>query len=524
MKRQIAIGEQDFEKIRKNHIFYVDKTDLISEWWDGMDSVTLITRPRRFGKTLNMSMLNCFFSTKYAGREDLFDGLKIWERDDYRSIQGTYPVIFMSFAGVKDSSYDNCVKRLKSIIERAFRDHEYLAESNRLTDKDKCFFNHVSKEMDDNTATEALQNLSYLLEKHFGKKAVILLDEYDTPLQEAYVKGYWDELADFIRTLFNNTFKTNPYMERALMTGITRVSKESIFSDLNNLRVITTTSESYAECFGFTEAEVFSAMEEQEIPEKEKSIVKEWYDGFTFGNKTDIYNPWSIISYLNEKKVGTYWANTSSNNLISHLLKTGHNNIKCGFEELLSGHCIITTIDEQIIFNQLEHSINAIWSLLLASGYLKVVKREIFPESTKEDEYTLTITNLETKRMFHSMITDWFKNTGVMNRFVKSMLEGNVLDMNRYMNEIALSTFSSFDTGTKPGIKAPESFYHGFVLGLLVENASEYIVKSNRESGFGRYDVVMQPKNTENPAVIMEFKVIAKDEGEKRWKTPPEMR
>ncbi len=515
MKRRIAIGEQDFEKIIKGNIFYVDKTGFVSEWWDSGDTVTLITRPRRFGKTLSMYMLNCFFSNKYQDKSDLFKGLKIWDKEEYRRLQGTYPVIFLSFAGVKDANAYDAIERIKLIISRLYREHEYLLDSKKLSDEDKHNIKMMRGELSNLVASEALQNLSYYLQKHFDKKVIILLDEYDTPMQEAYVSGYWDELSAFIRTLFNNTFKTNPYLERALMTGITRISKESIFSDLNNLRVITTTSNAYEESFGFTEAEVFDAMDEQGLPESEKRLVKEWYDGFTFGEKTDIYNPWSIISYLRERKLGPYWANTSSNNLISHLLKTGNNNIKSGFEDLLSGKCIVTAIDEQIVFNQLDRSISAIWSLLLASGYLKVVKHVIYPDSTKEDEYTIDITNFETKRMFHSMIIDWFKNTGAMNYFVKSMIEGNVLNMNRYMNEIALSTFSSFDTGIKPNIKAPENFYHGFVLGLLVENSSEYIVRSNKESGFGRYDVIMQPKNINKPAIIMEFKVIAKDDGEK---------
>ncbi len=515
MKRQVALGEQDFEKFRKENLFYIDKTNLISEWWDSMDSVTLITRPRRFGKTLNLSMLNCFFSNKYMGRSDLFEGLKIWERDDFRKLQGQYPVIFISFADVKDSNYDEAMHSIKLGIQNLYDQHSYLLDSTVLSDRDKQSYAKISEDMDAATAKDSIRRLSILLEKHFGKKTIILMDEYDTPMQEAYVNGYWDRISDFFRVLLNKAFKNNPSLERGMMTGITRVSKESIFSDLNNLIIITTTSSAYSDCFGFTEKEVFTAMDEQGLPDKEKGLVKEWYDGFSFGTLSDIYNPWSIISYMREGKVGTYWANTSANGLVSHLLKTGHNSIKKDFELLLSGESITTEIDEQIVYNQLDSSIGAIWGLLLASGYLKVVKHTAYPDSTKADDYTLGITNLETRRMFRSMIAGWFEGSGLMNDFVKSMFAGNVPGMNRYMNEIALVTFSSFDTGTKPSIKAPENFYHGFVLGLLVENSSDYLLKSNRESGFGRYDVVMEPKDKTKRAVIMEFKVLAEDEGEK---------
>ncbi len=516
MKRQVAIGVQDFEKLRKNKFFYVDKSSFIKEWWDSGDDVTLITRPRRFGKTLNMSMLNCFFSNEYAGRGDLFEGLDIWKYEKFRDLQGAYPVIFLSFAGVKGKTYEDARKLIKGLISNLYDQYEWMLKDDLYSERSRKMFYEVENDMSDSVSVLSLNRLCEWLYRYYGKKCIVLLDEYDTPLQEAYVNKYWDEMVNFIRTLFNNTFKTNPSLERGIMTGITRVSKESIFSDLNNLAVVSTTSDIYTTAFGFTEKEVFTAMDEQEMPEADKAGVKKWYDGFTFGKVTDIYNPWSITMYLKEGKLGAHWANTSSNGLVGELLKTGNPDIKIKFEELLNGGNIRAAIDEQIIFNQLGKKPDAVWSLLLASGYLKVTDyesyRDIRPGS--RPVYTLTLTNFEVKYMFESLIIEWFSEDDSLGRFASAMLAGNVLDMNRYMNDVALATFSSFDTGNKPSNKQPEKFYHGFVLGLLVENAGDYALRSNRESGYGRYDVVMEPRDKAKPAVIMEFKVIAKDEGE----------
>ena len=320
MAREIATGVQDFRELREKHAFYVDKTAFIREWWNGLDSVTLITRPRRFGKTLNMSMLECFFSNKYEGRADLFEGLEIWKDEKFRKVQGTYPVIFLSFAGVKQDTYEKTRQVINELIENLYIQYDWLLKKEIFTDRDRKIYGRVSGTMDDPTAALSLNRLCEWLCRYYGKKCIVLLDEYDTPMQEAYINGFWDELVAYTRALFNNTFKTNPSLERAVMTGITRVSKESIFSDLNNLNVVTTTSDEYATCFGFTEKEVFAAMDEQGIPESEKEKVKSWYDGFTFGQVTDIYNPWSVTSYLSKKKYDTYWANTSGNGLVGKLI------------------------------------------------------------------------------------------------------------------------------------------------------------------------------------------------------------
>ena len=519
MKKTVAIGIQDFEELREKDCFYVDKTAFIQEWWEHNDDVTLITRPRRFGKTLNMSMLECFFSNKYAGRGELFEGLKVWQEEKYRRLQGTYPVIFLSFAGIKYVDFENTRSAMNGLIARLYSQYRRMMKESVFDDEDREDFGEVRKDMSDAAASMSLNHLCEWLSRYYGKKCIVLLDEYDTPMQEAYVNGFWEELTAYIRTLFNNTFKTNPYLERAVMTGITRVSKESIFSDLNNLKVVTTTSESYATAFGFTEEEVFAAMEEQEIPSSEQERVKFWYDGFTFGGVSDIYNPWSIIMYLDKRGFDTYWVNTSGNGLVSKLLREGDKKIKTEFEKLLNGECIEAEIDEQIIFSELSESQDAIWSLLLASGYLKVAGVAVGEDGTAKEgvrRYSLTITNHEVRLMFRKMIRGWFKKTSYFGEFVTSMFRGDLRGMNHYMNKVALNTFSYFDTGKKPsGQKEPERFYHGFVLGLLVDKAASHVVKSNRESGFGRYDVVMEPKSAEDVAVIMEFKVFDTEDGEK---------
>ncbi len=511
MKKVVSIGNQGFEKLRAGGYFYVDKTDFIREWWEAGDEVTLIARPRRFGKTLNMDMLNCFFSNQYKNRGDLFKELSIWEKEQYRKLQGSYPVIFLSFANVKGDNYKDARNSIVSAINSAYQAHAYLVDSDVLTEGEKSFFSRLDQYVNDISADKqivneaifrSLNNLSSCLARYYGKQVIILLDEYDTPMQEAYVYGFWNEFTSLIRNLFNATFKTNPYLYRAVMTGITRVSKESVFSDLNNLNVVTTTSEEYSSCFGFTEQEVFEALDIFGM-EKEKERVKQWYDGFTFGRRRDVYNPWSITCFLDKGQYRTYWASTSSNGLIDRLIRTASGQVKQQMETLLQGMEIVVNFDEQIVFNQLEWDENAIWSLLMASGYLKAEKIEYRGEAM-EPWYHLKITNQETKIMFLRMFRDWFRSRGNgYESFVGALIHGDVEQMNYYMNKIALASFSYFDIGGQE----PEKFYHGFVLGLMAEQTENYILKSNRESGFGRYDVLMLPKKETLPVIIMEFKV-----------------
>lgn len=522
MARTVGIGIQDFGKIIERDCFYVDKTNFIKEWWESQDDVTLITRPRRFGKTLNMSMLEYFFSVKYAGRGDLFEGLSIWEEKlsdgeyKYRNLQGTYPVISLSFAKIKETSYRYARRRICRIIRDLYNQYDFLLDSEKLSEDEKQFCRIVSADMEDDVAADSLNALSGFLAKHYGKKVLILLDEYDTPMQEAYVNGYWREMVSFIRGLFNATFKTNLNLDRAIMTGITRISKESIFSDLNNLEVVTTTSRKYTDSFGFTEDEVFAVLEEYSLSDK-KEQVKSWYDGFTFGEKSDIYNPWSIINFLDKRKVGTYWANTSSNSLVGKLIREGSPEIKKIFEHLIQGESFRAEIDEQIVYDSLDGDERAIWSLLLASGYLKVKKHETYTTEYGEwkEDYELELTNFEVRAMFRGMVRKWFGGVqSDYNDFIKALLLGDLKAMNKYMNKVTEEMFSSFDVGKKPSEREPERFYHGFVLGLMVELADKYVITSNRESGFGRYDIMLEPRTKECNAIIIEFKVQDSDEAE----------
>ena len=540
MARVIGIGHDDFGTVRESHNFYIDKTNFIQEWWESNDKVTLITRPRRFGKTLNMSMLEHFFSVEYAGRGDLFEGLSIGEicpygENKYRQMQGTWPVISISFAKVKETTFRSTKKRICQIITELYNKFDFLVESGILNENEKESYRKVSADMEDYIAADSLNALSNYLMRYYGKKVIILLDEYDTPMQEAYVNGYWEEMASFIRSLFNAVFKTNPYLERALMTGITRISKESIFSEfvtnsigiddlrahqcassfnLNNLKVVTTTSDKYADCFGFTEEEVFASLEEYGLADR-KQQVKEWYDGFVFGNRKDIYNPWSIISFLDEKKVGAYWTNTSSNSLVGKLIREGNSDVKKTFEHLLQGESILKEIDEQIVYDQLDDDGQAVWSLLLASGYLKVKNFRAYMTDFGEwkQEYELELTNFEVKVMFRKMVRKWFAGASSgYNDFIKALLVGDLKAMNTYMNRVTVEIFSYFDTGKRALGDEPERFYHGFVLGLMIELADRYILTSNRESGFGRYDVMLDPRRLVDDAIILEFKVQDKEE------------
>lgn len=509
--RTIGIGHQDFEVVRQKDCFYVDKTGFIREWWEANDVVTLITRPRRFGKTLTMSMLEKFFSLRYADRGELFDGLQIWEDGTYRELQGTYPVISLSFANIKETSYETARKKICLTLSNLYSGYNYLLDAGVLDEKEKDFFQSVSMDMDDTTATIAIHQLSLFLSRYHGKKVIILLDEYDTPMQEAYVNGYWGELVSFTRSMFNAAFKTNPYLERAIMTGITRVSKESIFSDLNNLEVVTTTSEKYEDRFGFTEEEVFAALDRFGLSDK-KQEVKSWYDGFTFGSRKDIYNPWSILNYLDKKQFGTYWANSSSNSLAGKLIREGSRDLKVLFEELLQGESIKAEIDEQIVYSQLDDDEQAVWSLLLASGYMKVKHFDAYMSDLGEwkQEYELELTNFEVRTMFRAMVKKWFVGAASSyNDFIKALLLGDVDAMGEYMDRVSEAVFSSFDTGKKPSRSEPERFYHGFVPGLIVELSDRYVVTSNRESGFGRYDVLLEPLHPDrDDGIILEFKVF----------------
>ena len=497
MIRTIATGKQSFEKLRKNNCLYVDKTKFIREWWNSQDDVTLITRPRRFGKTLMLDTVKTFFSPKYKDQSDLFEGLEIYN-DDLISLQGMVPVIFITFSNIKGVDFDEAISKIKELIVNIYNEFGPFLDKESFSVTEREQFDSVCQSMPNFVAQSAINHLSKYLFRQSGLNPIILLDEYDTPLQEAWLKNYWIELVDFMRGFFNSTFKTNPYLERGLMTGITRVSKESIFSDMNNLKVITTTSNRYADCFGFTEEEVFLIMDEYGLTEKEN--VKKWYDGFSFGDQKSIYNPWSIIEFLSEHKFASYWADTSSSELVSQLVGQADEEVKDQMFTLLKGEPIVTKIDEQIVYSQLYDRQDAIWSFLMASGYLKPLSYDF-----DSGEYTIKITNYEVYQIIKKLISSWFNNYNInASKFRKALLMDDVVYMNKFLAKIAKSTFSFFDTSGDE----PERFYHAFVLGLTVDLQDQYEILSNRESGFGRYDITMFPKRSGDHGIVIEFKTI----------------
>ena len=508
MLQTVAIGVQRFTEIRENNIFYVDKTGFIKEWWESGDEVTVITRPRRFGKTLNMNMLENFFSIQYAGREDLFTGLEIWQYEEYRKLQGTWPVILISFAKIKPLSYDDAIEDISSYIVELYDRYSYVLNSNEISKVDRIYFNNILEGKLKYRLGNCLNVLSKVLNVYYGKKPIIILDEYDTPMHEAYSRGYWGEMVDFMRNLFNSSFKSNPYMNRAIMTGITRIGRESLFSDFNHANILTIFDDKYSQYFGFTENEVFKALDNYGLDEKDK--VKFWYNGFTIGSRHDIYNPWSIIKYLEKKRVGLYWVNTSRNTLLSNIIKSSDIDTKQDFEKLLMGESLTAYVDECVVFDDIQDNREAIWGLMIAAGYLRAeVLSEEFDEYAN-NKCLFSITNYETQCMFRNLIKNWFvKQKRAYNEFVAALLKADVKLMNIYMNQITSRIISYFDSGNSPSVNEPERFYHGLVLGLLVELRDRYTVKSNRESGYGRYDIMLEPKDALNDdGIIIEFKVL----------------
>ena len=525
-KPVVNIGVQRFDKLRKQGSFYIDKTDFIREWWETGSEVTLITRPRRFGKTLNMSMLECFFSRKYENRADLFEGLSIFghdsDREKFRNLQGRFPVIFLTFANIKADRYLEMENKIVEVIASLYNENDYLLDGDCLNTNEKEYYKNIKIGMPGDIAVGAVHQMACFMQRYYNENVIILLDEYDTPMQEAWLSGYWNKAVSFFSSFFNATFKTNPYLERGMITGITRIAKESIFTGMNNLKVITTTSDKYATAFGFTEREVFDALDDMDFG-SEKEDVKKWYDGFTFGSHTDIYNPWSISSFIeNNGKYENYWADTSSNGLVNSLMQTGVPGIKQTMEALLQGKSFEAELDEKIVFDQLDGSVSAVWSLLLATGYLKVLDLKYVGER-KRKMYTLTLTNMEAESIFEKMVKGWFGGSTetYYNEFINALLRDNVRKMNTFMNKVALNTFSSFDSGNKPSEQTePERFYHGFVLGMVVNMADTYIVRSNRERGqyepcsYGRYDVMLELVDKSGKSFIFEFKVLDPDEDE----------
>ncbi|MCQ2508492.1 MAG: ATP-binding protein [Dorea sp.] len=509
-----ALGEQSFYLLRKTQSAYIDKTHFIGQWWRDPSSATLITRPRRFGKTLTLSMVECFFSTNYYFEEkgfplrDMFHDLHIWQDEEMRELQGTIPTIFFSFAPVKTSDCDFSIDIICDSLCSLYRRNWYLYEDDVLNKEDKMLFKTTYDFLlrnDRLTAVKALHTLCRLKYLYHKKPVIMLIDEYDTPLIEAYQSPKdWEKMISFMRMLFNYTLKSNQYLIKSLITGITRIAKESLFSDMNQLAVSTVTSDHYADIFGFTRWEVEELLLCQNNDEIKK--VKAWYDGYTFGHMREIYNPWSIMCYVSQREFRPYWINTASHGLIDRLLLKGGIHAKKEVEILLSGHCLHKKLDETIDFQNLETNEASLWSLLLATGYLRAEGISYGPEI----ECDLYLTNYEANCMLTSIVSKWFGRSYYhYSDFCQSLIKDDLEAMNYYLGEVAKTMISFFDTAAPSGNKAPENFYHGLVLGLIVELEKEYQITSNRESGFGRYDIMMKPLKSNLPSIIIEFKLLS---------------
>ena len=498
----IGIGESDFKGLRIRNNYYIDKTMYIKDIIDNESRVLLVTRPRRFGKTLNMSMLRYYFDIKQKDSKELFKGLKILEQEDkYTSKLGAYPVIYLTLKDAGLMNYEMMIMQLKTIIMELFYEHRELLDG-EIAEGERVIFNKIlSASATDVDLLNSLKMLSKLMNQYYKKSVILLIDEYDVPLQNAYVEGYYDEAVKFFKTFFGTTFKDNPYLEKTVLTGVSRVAKESIFSGANNFKVYTVLDNEFADDFGITEEEMDKVIKDFNI-EEEKEEIKKWYDGYKIGEVEEIYNPWSILNYLTDKKLMPYWVNTSSNDLIKLILKNS-STIKEKIERLLKDEEIEVPINLETVIVGIENNENNIWGLMLGTGYLKITQ----VIDVSEGIYKVKLPNYEIKVLFQQIITDWFRNKVIGNdlkSILKDLITLNMKEFEKKFEVLVKEMFSYMDVGENTA----ENFYHAFVLGMLVGLKDSYYVNSNRESGFGRYDILLEPKDKEGNSFIMEFKVL----------------
>lgn len=511
--KKIAIGVSDFEEIVSSNYYYIDKSLFIKEIIDNGSKVILLPRPRRFGKTLNMTMLKAFFEKTNTDSSTLFERLKIWKYEECRQYQGKYPIIWLTFKDIKSDSWDECYEKLKIAISDEFTRHSYLMTSNDLTDFEK----HTYKEIMELSSTQAiyensLKKLSEFLNRYHKQKVIVLMDEYDTPVHSGHSHGYFDKVINFMRSLLGCVLKDNTSMEKGVLTGILRIARESIFSDLNNLDVCTMLNNRYSDKFGLLEHEVEKMLEYYGI-ECEMNDVRSWYNGYVFGKTTGIYNPWSILNYVRNYDEGLipYWINTSSNEIVKELITNSGEDLKQELEVLVSGNSIEKEINENIVMTEINNNSSHIWSFLLFSGYLKVSGKRT---KGRKFIYSLKIPNEEVAYLYEQIILNWFSRSIEITKYelmLGSLTIGDINIFGKILREYVLSTFSYFDA---PGKREPEKIYHSFVLGMLVGLTQTHEVKSNRESGYGRYDVMVIPKNISKKGIIIEFKKVDKDTGE----------
>lgn len=507
LEERVGCGYHDFRDFACGRQFYVDKTHFITEWLQSDAKVTLITRPRRFGKTMLLSTVETFFDPRFAEHPEYFEKLAVWRDKKSRDLHGKIPVVSVSFGSCKGNDYRQAVKGIIADFFDMYEAHAYLRQSSRLSEKDKAEYEKLRMSFFDGSTDymeTAVQKLCYLLYKHHQVYPLILMDEYDTPLIEAYTDEYWGEMVNTCRQLFHRTFKENRYYARAIITGVTKVSKNSMFSDLNNLEVDSVTCNAYSDCFGFTEQEVMDALKCQNI--NKMRDVKAMYDGFIFGRQKDMYNPWSICNYMRHGELRSYWINTSSNKLIGDIIRKYPVRSKYEIEQLMTGESVHKFINEDVTFQYLDGDENSLWSLLLAVGYIKAENVVIADGMTECD---VSVTNREVMGMFKYEIVSMFENGfSIYPRFAEALLCHKIEELNDILMDIAYTSMSYFDVGRRPSERAPENFYHGLVLGLVVSLKERYRIVSNRESGRGRYDIAMYPIYEQDDAFILEFKVL----------------
>ncbi|WDD89165.1 AAA family ATPase [Fusobacterium nucleatum] len=493
--KKIPIGVDDFKKLIENNAYYIDKTKFIADILNDAAEVKLFTRPRRFGKTLNMSTFKYFFDIQNKDENrKLFNGLDI-EKSQYISEQGKYPVIFISMKGIKAPNWEDYLFQIKTLIKELYNEFSFIREILNKSELDS--FDKIWLKKDDGEYSNALKNLTAYLYKYYKKEVILLIDEYDNPLITAYEYHYYDDALPFFKVFYGEALKTNPYLKMGVMTGIIRVIKAGIFSDLNNLRVYSILSKQYSDFFGFTQNEVENALEDFNI-EYELPDVKIWYDGYKFGN-SEVYNPWSILNFLEDRELEAYWVGTSNNFLINDILKNTNSEINDSLEKLFNGERIEEIITGNSDLSSLL-SYHEIWELLLFSGYLTIDKK------IDRKLYSLRIPNKEINELFKDEFIDVNFGESLFRNTMEALKKNKIYSFEKYLQNILLKSTSYYDTSN-------EDFYHGLILGMTLYLDRDYYVTSNRESGLGRYDVIVEPKNRNNRGYILEFKVakIEKD-------------
>ena len=504
--KPLPIGVEDFKRLVDNEYYFVDKTLMIKELLENKETVNLFTRPRRFGKTLNMSMLQRFFEATEKSNAYLFDGLKIAAYPEYMAYQGQYPVISISLKSMKQASYTNAFYMYKNLIAKEYEKHKIILESNQILDSEKEVFQNIMEQRaDQNVYLNSIRTLSDILAKYYEKNVIILIDEYDVPLENAYHEGFYDDMTNLIRSCFESALKTNPSLEFAVLTGCLRVSRESIFTGLNNLKTYSITKNKFSQYFGFTQAEMQEILQTFSLEQYAGTIAK-WYDGYRFG-LTEIYNPWNVLncidSYLQNDMVACepYWSNTSSNRIVKRLIEESNERTKSMVEELINGTPIHTQIFEDVTYGTIDVNQDYIWSFLLFTGYLKIISCETFGDETY---YDMVIPNVEIKSIYKNTIRSWFIdhiNRDSRTDILESVIHADAEKLEDLLCTWLTNTISCFDE--------QENYYHGFVTGL-VSGFSGYMVVSNRESGNGRFDLVVKQRSRWHHAAILEFKVVEK--------------